>query len=319
MSEGSEKKVERLETKKNESIAYYEELKKSVQRSGGFLLAVCLIFMYLSRNPRLGLDTGIFDTGISSGFVIVYGPFILLGLIVWYVLKLMRCLKFRRHVSNLKGEIAFSEIDAFRLGYPSEIFGISDSDNSDGDKEGQKRLQYLLRRVPLYLAVAALCMLMSEYFKLSEPVKNGENSRWPVDIVFAGKSFPEGFHPAWDRLGRAKDANNPAVGDKDREVGRNMPWVIPPVNTVLYLGTLALVVFIQNCFSGIVGDKTRAGREFWLVFLGDLVFWVLVIGTIAWSPKDNIKFAIWLFVIALLLAIVWMAVKKVYLNCKEES
>jgi hypothetical protein len=203
-------------------IKLYGDKCKATVQAARIATVFSLTCVAISTSPNFSFKFGDVADGITSGYVVVYGPWILFALAAWYYTEVANSLGFRDQLlaAIQRGELEDKELSHIEqtLLLPAHItmprFG------------GTLLTAWRNRIAPhltLFVSIFSFCWLMFEYFRFHRP-----NAVRPWDIIW-GDPFAAGFPPEWGRSG-----------------GKHMPWVYPPYFTFIYLCILVALIYFYR-------------------------------------------------------------------------
>jgi hypothetical protein len=213
--------------KTNEPLSYlkdYSECRNAAERQAIYLGLGSVGLAALARSPSFNLKLEFVGDGkIHNGYVMVYGPLLILLLAARFFLILRNALEMRSCIIKdqqkvSEGQQQYLRVEQFMLRPPLRTAVYKPAQRRQWSAVVLDFSQILFAPV---LAVVSYLLLLSEYFSCELPGYGGSQT-WQL---MTGVDRITGYAPSW--------ARHP--GD--------MPWIYPPFQTWLYiLGGIVLLM-----------------------------------------------------------------------------
>ncbi|TWT35584.1 hypothetical protein KOR34_04770 [Posidoniimonas corsicana] len=205
-------------------VLYYRAKRDSVERLAAYAIVTFVLMAAMSRSvvTKSGYGTDdthgetwdVFGGGIDNGFLVVFGPLVILVMAVAFDRAYSQCLDLR--------DSLISTVKAGMLG-PSELSPVEDTIVSLPLQIRRRRLlglvgPHLLSRAVYSIGLASVLVLLAEYATF-RPADDADSS---IVTLLMGKPWFSGFEPLWPRFPR-----------------KEMPWIYPPWYTITYSGIVS--------------------------------------------------------------------------------
>lgn len=198
-------------------MLYYETRNSVVWR--GYILPVFFVILTsLSSAGGLTLSDPwqILGGAIDNGYIVVFGPLVILMCVLWFDRSRNRCLELRRRIDQTVkagdlGKKELNHLEEHMISAPS-LMSLNTRDSNTSYSKFLSAAEW--RIVPIFGLISTAVLLNC----LAQWVPKKTSGLGPTTIFFGYPNYwRTGIDPTWDRF-----------------EGLALPWVYPPFYTIVY-------------------------------------------------------------------------------------